>query len=89
MPLLDSQFVGLLRCPESRSPLREISLEQLGTLGLSSGRCAGWDAGLLRGDGRGVYPLRGGIPVLLVEELVRLDGTEADTQAPFPKRAAT
>jgi uncharacterized protein YbaR (Trm112 family) len=88
MPLLDSQFVGLLRCPESRSPLREISLEQLGTLGLSAGQCASWDAGLLRGDGCGVYPLRGGIPVLLVEELVRLDGTEAGTQSHSTKRPA-
>jgi uncharacterized protein YbaR (Trm112 family) len=72
MPYLDSQFVGLLRCPASRSPLKEASLEQLARLGMSQVQCAGWDAGLLRTDGRGAYPLRKGIPVLLAEELVPL-----------------
>lgn len=73
MPFLDSRFVDLLRCPASRLPLREASLEQLVSLGLSRQRCHGWDAGLLRADGQGAYPLRKGIPVLLVEELVPLE----------------
>ncbi len=73
MPFLDSRFVDLLRCPASRLPLREASLAQLMSLGLSPQRCHGWDAGLLRADGRGAYPLRKGIPVLLVEELVPLE----------------
>ena len=72
MPFLDSQFVGLLRCPVSRSPLEEASLEQLTRLGLTLAQCAGWDAGLLRTDRRGAYPLRRGIPVLLAEEQVPL-----------------
>ena len=80
MPLLDPQFVDLLCCPVSRLPLRERTLNQLATLGLTPDQYAGWDAGLLRGDGRGVYPLRGGIPILLAEALVPLD-SEA-TSAP-------
>jgi uncharacterized protein YbaR (Trm112 family) len=72
MPFLDSQFVALLRCPASRSALEEVSLEQLSSLGLTRAQCAGWDAGLLRADRRGAYPLRKGLPVLLAEELVPL-----------------
>jgi uncharacterized protein YbaR (Trm112 family) len=77
MPVLDSRFVGLLRCPASRAPLREASLEQLASLGLAEEQCQGWDAGLVRVDGQGAYPLRNGIPVLLAEELVLLKGAEA------------
>lgn len=89
MPLLDSRFVGLLRCPAGHLPLREASLEQLASLGLTREQAKGWDAGLLRTDGRGVYPLRGGIPVLLVEELVPLKGPldsapEAASDSPAP-----
>ena len=80
MPFLDSQFVGLLRCPASRSALEEVSLEQLSNLGLTRAQCAGWDAGLLRADRRGAYPLRNGIPVLLAEELVPL-GSDPVTPA--------
>jgi uncharacterized protein YbaR (Trm112 family) len=75
MPILDSRFVGLLRCPASQSPLREASLKELADLGLVADRCCGWDAGLLRADGGGAYPLRKGIPVLLTEELVPLRNT--------------
>ncbi len=84
MPYLDSQFVGLLRCPASRSPLEEASLEQLARLGLTQEQCAGWDAGLLRTDGRGVYPLRKGIPVLLAEELVPLNADAAPPASVSP-----
>ena len=80
MPFLDSQFVGLLRCPASHSALEEVSVEQLARLGVAREQCAGWDAGLLRADRRGVYPLRRGIPVLLAEELVQL-GADAHTRA--------
>ncbi len=79
MPFLDSQFVGLLRCPASGSLVEEVTLEQLSALGLTPEQCAGWEAGLLRADLRGAYPLRRGIPVLLAEELVPLD------QAALPK----
>ena len=53
MPFLDSQFVGLLRCPASGSLVEEVTLEQLSALGLTPEQCAGWEAGLLRADLRG------------------------------------
>jgi uncharacterized protein YbaR (Trm112 family) len=82
MPYLDAQFVALLRCPASRSPLKEASLEQLGRLGLTPEQCTGWDAGLLRTDGRGAYPLRKGIPVLLAEALLPLHADAASPPEP-------
>jgi uncharacterized protein YbaR (Trm112 family) len=89
MPFLDSEFLSLLRCPCSRLPLREASLEQLASLGFAERRCTGWDAGLLRTDGSGVYPVRGGIPVLLAEELVLLEPTaRAQTLPPFLETSA-
>jgi uncharacterized protein YbaR (Trm112 family) len=69
MPFLDPQFVALLRCPATRLPLKEASLEELASIGLPQEQCSGWDAGLLRSDGRAAFPLRRGIPVLLAEEL--------------------
>ncbi len=83
MPVLDSRFVGLLRCPASQLPLREASLDELAALGLTPDRRDGWDGGLLRADGRGAYPLRRGIPVLLVEELVPLKNA-SDPSAAAP-----
>jgi uncharacterized protein YbaR (Trm112 family) len=70
MPFLDSQFLALLRCPTTRLPLKEASLECLAGLGLAQDQCLGWDAGLLRSDGLAAYPLRKGIPVLLAEEML-------------------
>jgi uncharacterized protein YbaR (Trm112 family) len=70
MPFLDSEFISLLRCPSTRLPLEEASLDRLAGLGLTRDQCLGWDAGLLRSDGRGAYPLRKGIPVLLAEEML-------------------
>ena len=84
MPCLDSQFVGLLRCPVSHSPLEEASLEQLARLGLPLEQCPGWDGALLRTDGRGAYPLRKGIPVLLAEELVPLNADAAPSAFASP-----
>lgn len=84
MPFLESRFVGLLRCPTSQSPLREASMEELAALGLATDRCGGWDAGLLRADGGGVYPVRKGIPVLLTEELVPLKSASGPSAAALP-----
>ena len=78
MPFLDSQFVGLLRCPTTRLPLEEASLDRLAGLGLARDQCLGWDAGLLRSDGRGAYPLRKGIPVLLAEEMLAVAAGNGD-----------
>jgi uncharacterized protein YbaR (Trm112 family) len=84
MPYLDSRFVGLLRCPATRLPLEEASLDQLAGLGLTQDQCSGWDAGLLRSDGRGAYPLRKGIPVLLADEMLAVAVVNGDRAFPSP-----
>lgn len=78
MDTLDPTFVGVLRCPVTRVSLRLVSADLLRILVAAPLSCvlkqktAGWDGGLLREDGRGLYPVRGGIPILLSEELVEV-----------------
>lgn len=78
METLDPAFVGVLRCPVTRSSLRWVSADFLRTLvpghfpQAESEKMEHWDGALLVEDGRGLYPVRGGIPVLLAEELVRI-----------------
>ena len=58
--MLAADLIAVLRCPESRQPLRLATAEELARVQL--------DAGLTREDGRVVYPIREGIPMLLAEE---------------------
>ena len=80
---LDADLLGILRCPETRQPLRLAPAELLasvnerigqGTVRNHSGdivteRC---EAGLLRQDGKALYPVRGEQPILLVAEAITL-----------------
>ncbi len=81
--MLDPQLLALLRCPETRQPLAELSPKELarlesaraaGTLQTRAGRTVNErvEAGLVREDGAYVYPIREGIPVLLVDEALPL-----------------
>jgi len=60
--MIDAELLALLRCPETKQPLRIATPEELARVNLS--------AGLIREDGRVIYPIRDGIPVLLLEEAV-------------------
>ena len=59
------ELLALLVCPLTHLPLREAGEELLARLHL--------DAALVRADGAAAYPIRNGIPVLLPEEVIRLD----------------
>lgn len=78
MDTLDPAFVRVLRCPETRGSLRLVPADLLRTLvseyfsPAEMKNMESWDGALLVEDGRGLYPVRGGIAVLLVEELVRI-----------------
>lgn len=77
--VIDPGLLEILACPETHQPLRVASREELGAL---NGKISGGDqknvggeavtevveAGLVREDGTILYPIRDGIPVLLVDE---------------------
>ena len=76
---MDPDLIKILCCPESRQPLR---LAEPGLVGQLNTRIASGEqlnragatihepiqGGLLREDGKFLYPVRGGIPILLIDE---------------------
>jgi uncharacterized protein YbaR (Trm112 family) len=82
--VIDKDLLDILACPETHQSLREASdalLERVnGDVASKSARTVGGvvvdeplESGLVREDGRVIYPVREGIPVLLVEEGIALD----------------
>ncbi len=67
---LDEQLLALLRCPLTQQPLTIAPPALLA--GRVDGSGALLEAALLRADGTVLYPIRGGIPVLLAEAAVRV-----------------
>jgi uncharacterized protein YbaR (Trm112 family) len=60
--MIDPELLAILCCPETKQKLRLATPEELARVNLS--------AGLIREDGRVIYPIRDGIPVLLLDEAV-------------------
>lgn len=82
---LDTQLLEILVCPDSKervaplSPQALIALNELIRAGKVRNRAGvlveeSLDAGLLRSDGKIVYPVRRDIPVMLVEEGLPVEG---------------
>lgn len=83
MPI-DKELLEILACPESHQPLKEAPEELVRRVNarIASGaqKNAGGETvrdpiegGLVREDGLVLYPVRDGIPVLLVEEGLTLE----------------
>lgn len=64
--MVSAELLALLCCPETRQPLRVATEQELARSQLT--------AGLVREDGQVLYPIRDGIPMLLADAAVRLDG---------------
>lgn len=83
-PTLDKDLLAILACPETKEP---VSLADEGLLArvnaaIAAGKVKNKDgqvvdqalqAGLVRQDGKLLYPVRGGIPIMLIEEGIPLD----------------
>lgn len=77
--MIDRELLAILACPESHQPLAEADaalLQRLnaaiaaGSLKNVAGATVAepLDSGLVREDGKVCYPVREGIPVLLIDE---------------------
>ena len=70
--MIDAELLELLRCPTTRQRLAAATAEQLARLNAGPREGGPLDGALVREDGRGAYPVRGGIPVLLADECIAL-----------------
>jgi uncharacterized protein YbaR (Trm112 family) len=64
------ELLTLLRCPETRQQLTVAPDASLASLNAS--RETPLEGALLRSDGKVVYPIRNGIPVLLRDEAIAI-----------------
>jgi uncharacterized protein YbaR (Trm112 family) len=78
-PVIDPGLLEILACPETHQPLRVAAAEELsavnGRIAAGEQKSVGGEAvelevqaGLVREDGKVLYPIRDGIPVLLIDE---------------------
>jgi len=83
MPTVSNDLIEILVCPETKQPVtlaNEAQLAQVNTaIGDGSLRNRGGEAvenaiqeGLVREDGRVLYPVDDGIPVMLIEESIEI-----------------
>ena len=81
--MLDPEFVKILVCPDNRTPVRIASEQEItklnqkieeGSLKNIGGRKVNdkLDGGMIREAGDRLYPVRKNIPVMLVEEAIKL-----------------
>jgi len=82
--MIDAELLKILCCPETHQELRVADSPLVETLNQQAGlgslkNRAGQpvkgklDGGLLRADGKFLYPIRKNIPVMLVDEAIPLD----------------
>ncbi|MGH8047896.1 MAG: Trm112 family protein [Chthoniobacterales bacterium] len=68
---MDPSLLELICCPETHQPLRFATTDELQHM-TSSSSATTLESALLREDSRVAYPIREGIPLLLIEEQIAL-----------------
>lgn len=90
--MIHPELLEILCCPETRQPVREAPgalVESVnrairdGSLETPAGggEAGVLDGGLVREDGKFLYPVRNGIPIMLVEERIAIPAPEGDASA--------
>ena len=83
-PALDKDLLAILACPETKEPVSLADAELVSRLNaaIESGALSSrdgnkiersLDAALVRQDGKVAYAVRGGIPIMLIDESIQLD----------------
>jgi uncharacterized protein len=86
--MIDEQLLEILACPEDKSPvhLADAALLQRVNAAIAAGRLQNRggaavsepiEGGLVRADGKWLYPIRDDIPVMLIEEALPLPPPQA------------
>ena len=81
--MVDPELLEILVCPESKQPLREADAALLARLNAAVAKGSlrnragevvrdSMEGGLVREDGKFVYPVREGIPIMLIDEAIAL-----------------
>lgn len=85
---LDKDLLDILACPETKEPVRVADAELVARVNraIEAGKATSrdgrtierpLDGALLRQDGKVLYPVRGGIPIMLVDESIQVDSLPA------------